>query len=170
MTDHATSSTANPKVPAPADIVAPVDPREPAVRAAFAHLRDAIDQLERAMLLAIPTASPPPATVPLVRRDVMKPREYAEYMRVNVRKVHGWIHGGMPHFLVEGRIRMHVADADAWLETQSAGKTSPAAAKPQRKKPEKRKTVRTRKPKAPPAKTETKEARPKSKTKRGKQD
>jgi len=167
MTDLTTSSTANPK-PAPADIVAPGDPRESAVRAAFEHLRDAIDQLERAMLLALTTTSPPPTTVPLVRRDVMKPREYAEHMRVNVRKVHGWIRGGMPHFLVEGRIRMRVADADAWLETQSAKKASASGPKTDRKRPE-RKTVRTRKPKAPPAKTEAKEARTKSKTKRGRQ-
>ena len=136
-------------------------------------MRNAVDQLERAMLLALP-ADPLPTTVPLVRRDVMKPREYAEYMRVNVRKVHGWIHDGMPHFLVEGRIRIRVADADGWLEAKavSAAHTeqrSKPEKKPQRKaekKPAKRKTVRTRKPKTEADKPKAPRSKPKTKRSR----
>lgn len=119
----------------------PIDPREPAIREAFDRLHDVLDQLERAMLLALPPSSPP-TTVPLVRRDVMKPREYAEYMRVNVRKVHGWIRGGMPHFLVESRIRIRVSDADAWLESRD----NPAVSNGAAAKPGKRRTTGTRKP------------------------
>ena len=138
---------------------APVDPREPALRAAFERMRDAIDELERAMLLSMtPPGNRAPATVPLVRRDVMKPREYAEYMRVNVRKVHGWIRTGMPHFLVESRIRIRVADADAWLEAQATAK-----AKSNRTKPTERKTARTRKSKTPTKRAETKAKKPKPK-------
>lgn len=121
----------------------PVDPREPALRAAFERMRDAMDELERAVLLSLTTPNRTPATLPLVRRDVMKPREYAEYMRVNVRKVHGWIRTGMPHFLVENRIRIRVADADGWLQAQATAKKD----KPSGAEPSQRKTVRTRKPK-----------------------
>jgi len=125
-------------------------------------LRDAIDELERAVLLALSTAPRPPTTVPLVRRDVMKPREYAEHMRVNVRKVHGWIHSGMPHFLVEGRIRIRVADADAWLESKEAAKKAS-------KTPANRKTVQTRRQKTADKDGKVKEPRSKSKSKRTKQ-
>jgi hypothetical protein len=90
---------------------------------ALDKLRVAIGELEAA--LCTPDADAAvlvqPHLLPAVEREVMKPREYAEHMRVDVRKVHGWIRRGMPHFLVEGRIRVRTAEADAWLVRERGG-------------------------------------------------
>lgn len=96
------------------------DAKSSAIRLAIVRLRAALDDLERAAFGETEEhgSREPAITLPLVRRDVMKPREYAEYMRVNVRKVHSWIKQGMPHFLLEGRIRLRVKEADAWLESR----------------------------------------------------
>ncbi len=59
-----------------------------------------------------------------IPREVMKPSDYAEYMRVNVRKVHSWIKKGMPHFMLEGRVRIGVGEADSWLESRGHDKPS----------------------------------------------
>ena len=127
------------------------DSREVSIRAAFQQVHDALDALERTILLVSPQrVSQPSATLPLVQRDVMKPREYAEYMRVNVRTVHAWITRGMPHFLVESRIRIRVAEADAWLEAAQASKPEqrPAGSKPKAGKSAKPKHDKPRRPKA----------------------
>ncbi|MBI5535549.1 MAG: hypothetical protein HY898_22655 [Deltaproteobacteria bacterium] len=87
--------------------------RSEAIREAAAHLHAAIDALAKALDV---TSDKPIGVTP---REVMKPSDYAEYMRVNVRKVHSWIKKGMPHFLLEGRVRIRVKDADAWLEERA---------------------------------------------------
>ena len=81
------------------------------------HLHAAIDALANALEAPRETAS---HTAP---REVMKPSDYAEYMRGNVRKVHSWVKKGMPHFLLEGRVRIRVAEADAWLASGADRKT-----------------------------------------------
>jgi len=103
-----------------------LDSRGALLAAAFDQLRRGIDELERTVLAALAGRAGPVSGLP-VHRDVMKPREYAEHVRVNVRKVHTWIHRGMPHFLLEGRIRIRVAEADSWLETCASAAPKPRA-------------------------------------------
>ncbi len=86
------------------------DEASAAARALIQHLRLAVDELER---MLVGGAEP---RAPLVEREVMKPGEYADRLRVSVRKVHAWIKKGMPHFQIEGRVRIRVLEADAWLE------------------------------------------------------
>jgi len=99
----------------------PADDASAAARALIQHLRLAVDELER---ILVGGAEP---RAPLVEREVMKPGEYADRLRVSVRKVHGWIKKGMPHFEIEGRVRIRVREADAWLEhhADSAGGAQP---------------------------------------------
>lgn len=85
------------------------DDRTASARSLVSHLRLAVDELER-LLIGSTDARPP-----IVEREVMKPGEYAERMRVSVAKVHRWIKKGMPHFQIEGRVRIRVAEADGWL-------------------------------------------------------
>ncbi len=89
---------------------APGSEKTAAARALINHLRLAVDELET--LLIGGAAEPRP---PLVEREVMKPGEYADRMRVSVSKVHRWIKKGMPHFQIEGRVRIRVSEADAWI-------------------------------------------------------
>ena len=98
--------------------------REAALTGAFDRFRRSIDDLERTMLATF-SGIAAPVIVPPVKRGVMKPREFAEHFRVNVRKVHAWISRGMPHFLVEGRIRIRVAEASAWLDSHASSPSTP---------------------------------------------
>jgi hypothetical protein len=93
------------------------------LQSALDKLRVALGELEAALCTrdADATVLMQQQALPAVEREVMKPREYAEHMRVDVRKVHGWIRRGMPHFLVEGRIRVRTAEADAWLVSERGG-------------------------------------------------
>jgi len=92
-----------------------MDEKATAARSLIGHLRLAVDELERLL-----TGDAPDARPPLVEREVMKPGEYADRMRVSVSKVHRWIKKGMPHFQIEGRVRIRVSEADAWLATNEA--------------------------------------------------
>ena len=86
-------------------------------------LREAMDRLHAGIdaLFAVLAANAEPA-VAGSRLEVMKPSDYADYMRVPVRKVHAWVKKGMPHFLVEGRVRLRARDADAWLTSRADAK------------------------------------------------
>ena len=86
--------------------------RSEAIRAAAKHMHAAID----AFAAAFDVSDEKPLGV--TPREIMKPSDYAEYMRVNVRKVHSWIKKGMPHFLLEGRVRIRVKEADGWLASR----------------------------------------------------
>jgi hypothetical protein len=97
----------------------PIDAdRIAALRAAFVHLRLALDGLERALVGSSDARES--GALPLPEREVMKPGEYADRVRVSVRKVHRWIERGLPHFAIEGRVRIRVKEADAWLAEQEA--------------------------------------------------
>jgi len=84
-----------------------------ALRAAFVHLRLALDDLERVFTGRSGVSGP--VGFAFGGREVMKPGEYAERMRVSVRRVHAWVESGMPHFTIEGRVRIRVKEADEWL-------------------------------------------------------
>jgi hypothetical protein len=90
--------------------------RVSALRAAFVHLRLALDDLERVFTGS--SGAIGPVGFAFGEREVMKPGEYAERMRVSVRRVHAWVENGMPHFTIEGRVRIRVKEADEWLVTQ----------------------------------------------------
>jgi len=89
--------------------------RNLALRAAFVHLRLALDDLERVLTGSSGVSGP--VGFAFGGREVMKPGEYAERMRVSVRRVHAWVESGMPHFTIEGRVRIRVKEADQWLAT-----------------------------------------------------
>lgn len=86
--------------------------RVAAIEEVLKHLRAAVDGLGHLLR----EQGSPTACIPLPR--VMRPSEYADHLRVNVRKVHSWIEQGMPHFKVEDRIRISVAEADAWVKSR----------------------------------------------------
>lgn len=90
--------------------------RAEAIQSALKHFHAGIDAL--AAVLAAPEQ---PVCEP-VRREVMKPSDYADYMRVSVRKVHSWVKKGMPHFLLEGRVRIRATEADAWQARRARSK------------------------------------------------
>lgn len=86
------------------------DEQAEAARALIENLRNAVDHLERLLTGRSNVVQPTPG-----EREVMKPGEYADRMRVTVDMVHAWVKKGMPHFQIEGRVRLRVAEADAWL-------------------------------------------------------
>lgn len=86
--------------------------RAAAIEEVLRHLHAAVDGLGQ---LLREQGSPAPS-IPLPH--VMKPSEYADHLRVSVRKVHSWIEQGMPHFKVEDRIRISVVEADAWVKSR----------------------------------------------------
>ncbi len=92
------------------------DDKAAAARALVAHLHQAVDALER-LLTGEDHAHRHSA---VLQREVLKPGEYADRLRVSVGHVHRWIKKGMPHFKVEGRARIRVKEADAWLATVAA--------------------------------------------------
>lgn len=86
--------------------------RAAAIDEVLKHLHAAVDGLGQLLR----DHNPPAPLVPPL--GVMKPSEYADHLRVNVRKVHAWIEQGMPHFKVEDRIRISVVEADAWVKSR----------------------------------------------------
>jgi hypothetical protein len=98
----------------------PRNARSEAIRAAAEHLHAAIDALAKVL------DASSEKSLDVAPREIMKPSDYAEYMRVNVRKVHSWIKKGLPHFLLEGRVQSRVKDADGWLASRP-DRTSPTS-------------------------------------------